>query len=496
MRLKRLPLPMLALLLAACGSSTDSEPPLRVDAVGIGTRQAIIADSTGKGLTARDAQGRIIPGLAQSWRVSDDGLSIVFRLRDARFADGSPVLAASVVATLNRARGPRGPAMTRALMGGVSGISSPLEDVIEVRLTTPQPEILELFATSALAIQAKAGAGPFVVVPAETPPQAGESATVSLASSESFFAASAVQIARITVSDETPEAAIARFNRGDTDIVTGGALEGFGSARVLARRDTLKLEQQRGALTLLVNQKSGALKDRRVRTALAMAVDRVALGAAVFGSADATAVPGLTPRSLSGYTQGPIPDWDAWPMVQRLEEARRLLAESGHDALTNRLKLQLAVPDSPEAERLVSDFADEWAGIGVDVVLQRRTADFHAKAVKQGDFEIALVSRIATIDSPLPFLLPFACNANRHGVCLREADRLVASAWKAATLTDRMVALAAAERLWAEDGAAIGLVQPLGWSLVSPRIAGWTPNPSGVHPLSPLQRKPDRKLIK
>ena len=304
-----------------------------------------------------------------------------------------------------------------------------------------------------------------------------------------------MQLARISLSTRTADEAIAAFNRGEVDIVTGGALDGFGSARVLARRDALKLEQQRGVLTLLLNQSSGPLQDLRVRTALRLAVDRAALGSSVFGSPDATAVPALAPRSLTSYTQGPIPEWTAWPMVQRLEEARRLLAEAGHDALTNRLKLQIAIPESPEAERLISDFADDWATIGVDVALQRRSADFHAKAVKQGDFEIALVSRVATIDSPLPFLLPFTCGANRHGVCLREADALLADAWKAKTLADRMTAIAAAERLWSEDGAAIGLVQPLGWSLVSPRIIGWTPNPSGVHPLSPLQRVPERKLI-
>ncbi len=496
---------LLAGSLAACNPSASEEPPLRVETVAFGARQALIADSTGRGLTARDSEGRVVPGLAQSWRVSDDGLSIVFRLREAQFADGRRVLASDVVSSINRARGVRGPDLVRAMLAGVSAASSPLDGVIELRLATPQPELLELLATAALAIRqgnaARSSAGPYRVEPqpapaAAKPAAAGPPPLVTLMRSDTYFAAADVAIARVALSRATPEEAIARFNRGEIDIVTGGTLEGIGAARVLGRRDALKLEQQRGVILLLINQKSGPLKDLRVRTALSMAVDRGAIGPAAFGSAAAAAVPGLTPLSLKGYTQGPVPDWAAWPLVQRLEEARRLLLEAGHDPLDKRLKVQIAIPDSPEAQRLVDGFADEWAAIGVDILLARRTPEFHAEAVQKADFEIALATRIAPVDSPLPFLQPFTCAANRHGACLPEADALLAASWKAPTLADRMAALAAAERLWTADSVAIALVQPVGWSLVSPQIAGWTPNPSGVHPLHPLLRLPDRKLIR
>lgn len=327
-------------------------------------------------------------------------------------------------------------------------------------------------------------------------PAPGALAPVILARSDSYFAADTVLPTRILLQPAGAEVAIARFNRGEVDVVTGGSLEGFGSARVLTRRNVLKLEKQRAGLYLLLNQRKPLLDDLRVRTALGMAVDREALGLALFGSTDAAAIPGLTPRSLTSYTLGPVPDWAQWPLVQRLEEARRLLAEAGHDPQTARLQLQVSIPETQEAQRLIAEFADEWAAIGVDVVLARRAPEAHMKAVGQGDFEAALMTRSASYDSPLPFLLPFVCGNNRHGVCIPEADRLVESGWKAESLIDRLQAIAAAERLWINDGAAIGLVQPLGWSLVAPEISGWTPNPTGVHPLHPLQRTPDRKLIK
>src|SRR4030095_3577472 len=46
------------------------------------------ADATGHGLR---------PGLAESWEVSADGMTYTFKLRDAKFSDGSPVTAEDVV---------------------------------------------------------------------------------------------------------------------------------------------------------------------------------------------------------------------------------------------------------------------------------------------------------------------------------------------------------------------------------------------------------------
>ena len=495
---------LITLLLAGCGSNDSEEPPLRVDAIGATATEELIADSASAGLTARDSGGRIVPGLAQSWRVSDDGLSIVFRLRDARFVGGRPIAAADVVASIERARkAPAGNAM-RDLLAGVTRVSAPLDDVVELRLSTPQPELLELLATPFLAVRHRgqqAQAGPFTpspepLEPGKTAPS-GEPAerATRLTRNPDFYAADSIGIAAATVRQNEADAAIRRFNRGETDLVLGGELEGLGSARVTARRETLRLEQPRAALLLLVNHKRGKLAELGVRNALQLAVNRDALGPALFGSQSARPVLGLVPESIAAYTP-PAPDWAGLPLVARQEEARRLLAEAGIDPLTARLRVAVAISTSPADTRLMTAMAADYAAVGVDFVLIRRSPREHARAVKQGEFELALVRHGSPIDSPLPFLLPNRCGANRHGLCLPEADALLQSGWSAPTLSERMSALAAAERLWAEDGASIGLVQPVDWSLVSPRLVGFSANPSAVHALRHLSITADRKILK
>jgi peptide/nickel transport system substrate-binding protein len=53
-------------------------------------------------LLRKDADGTLQPGLAESWTISDDGLTYTFELRDAKFSDGSDITAEDVAFSLNR----------------------------------------------------------------------------------------------------------------------------------------------------------------------------------------------------------------------------------------------------------------------------------------------------------------------------------------------------------------------------------------------------------
>ncbi len=493
------------LLLAGCRAGEVEAPPIRVDAIGR-EAEAVVAESRAGTLTAIDPAGQVIPGLAQSWRVSTDGLSIVLRLRDARFAGSRAITAADVVASIERARQGRAGAGVARLMAGVTGVSAPLDDTVEVRLSTPQPELLELLSLPALAIRPRRGgadeAGPFVPVAPEADAPALPPGSVLLKRNPAFHAADAVGLAAAVVSPADAEAAVARFNRGETDLVLGGALDGLGAARVTVRRESLLLEARRSVLLLRVNQGRGPLADRRIRRALQLAVNREALGPALFGATAAAPVEALSPPGLGAY-ETPRPDWAALAFADRQAEARRLIAEAlaeGADSATGEaaataspLRLVLAAPAGAAAGRLATAIAADLMAVGVELALAPRPAAAHDRAIAAGDFDLALDRIDAPIDSPLPFLMPFQCKANRHNVCLEEADRLLAESWQAPSRAQRLALLASAERLWAEDGAVIGLVQPLGWSLVSPRVGGMAANAAGRHPLKHLTLAPDRR---
>lgn len=490
--------------LASCGPQTPDDPPLRIAAIGA-AGDAIVADSLSLGLTARDATGGIIPGLAQSWRVSDDGLSIVFRMRDASFSDGRAITAADGAATIRRAMA-AAPRDLAPLLAGIRSVAAPLPDVVELTLTTPQPEILELLAEPVFGVRpagrGSVRAGPYGRGAAEAgaktaaQPAPAPVGAVALLARPDFFAAADVRVKAVSiVTVESADVAIARFRARQVDVVAGGGLDGIGQARALSMPAALRLQTSRNALLLLVNQREGPLKDRRVRVALSMAIDRDRLGPALFGTSAAAPVTAIAPPSVRAAGAPVDPDWVTLPLPQRRDDALRLLAEAGFGPDAP-LRLTIAATDHPADERLVTAIAQDLASVGVAVVLGRRPPAAHAEAVAAGRFDLALTLRMAPIGSPVPFLAPLRCRSNPLGICLPEADRLLAESWTAPTLADRMAALAAAERLWAEDAAVIGLVQPLSWSLVSPPVGGWVANPTGLHPLRFLTFSPDRKLLK
>ena len=90
--LRLLPALALVALLGACGSKDDGEP-LQVAFIGApgslfdrGLRLSPPAQqiraATAEGLVALDADGEVVPALAERWIVTDDGLSYIFRLRN------------------------------------------------------------------------------------------------------------------------------------------------------------------------------------------------------------------------------------------------------------------------------------------------------------------------------------------------------------------------------------------------------------------------------
>ena len=70
--------------------------------------EAFILKDLYEGLTIYDAAGKIVPGAAESWKVSEDGLTYTFKLREnAKWSDGSPVTAQDFEFSFKRVEDPK-----------------------------------------------------------------------------------------------------------------------------------------------------------------------------------------------------------------------------------------------------------------------------------------------------------------------------------------------------------------------------------------------------
>ncbi len=95
-----------AMSVSACGR--DSGDVTRVGVIGpepklvetvtgdLSNGEALIRSNMAQGLVRLDERGQVVPGLAERWNVSDDGLSYIFRIQTGEWPDGRKIKADEV----------------------------------------------------------------------------------------------------------------------------------------------------------------------------------------------------------------------------------------------------------------------------------------------------------------------------------------------------------------------------------------------------------------
>ncbi len=88
------------------------------------------------------------PGLASSWKVSEDGKTVTLTLRPGlKFADGSPLAPSDVKWSLDRARSKADGGEFAFLLASIGGIDTQGDDTIILHMAHPDPVVLEALAT-------------------------------------------------------------------------------------------------------------------------------------------------------------------------------------------------------------------------------------------------------------------------------------------------------------------------------------------------------------
>jgi peptide/nickel transport system substrate-binding protein len=461
-------------LLAGCGEKETG--PISVTAIGGGPRMAnpnrdrldppsaILLEAAAQGLVRFDAGGEIEPALAQRWIVSDDGLRYTFRLGKADWS-GRRITAEQVVARLRAAAAPASRNPLKPILGAIDEIVAMTDDVLEISLKSPRPNLLQLLAQPEMAIvRGGEGSGPYraerrpdgsiQLVPVDTDGPEDESPRHLL-----------------VLRGESPAVAAARFGEGQADLVLGGTLGDLPLARAAgAPAAQLRFDPVAGLMGLAFIAPEGAFARMETRQALAMAIDRPALAAAL-GVPGLQARLSLLPPGIEGLAQVAAPAWIRDPLPARQARATALLREAGEGG---RLRVRVALPDGPGYRLFFARLRRDWAAVGVDAV--RMPAGAAA--------DLRLVDEIAPAGLASWYLRHFTCEASR--ICDPAADEMLAAARIAPDAASRREQLANADRILAGLGPFIPLTAPVRWSLVSPRLTGFRPNAFGRHPIGEL----------
>ncbi|GAB4352718.1 MAG: peptide ABC transporter substrate-binding protein [Oricola sp.] len=463
-----------------------------------------------EGLVVYDASGKIIPGAAESWQVSDDGLVYTFKLRDdARWSNGDPVVAGDFVFSLQRIMTPdtgakyanilypirNAEAINKGEMDpGELGVKALDEHTLEITLAQPTPFFLELLThQTALPVNPAAVKehGSDFVLPENIVTNGAyklesfqPNDKIVLEKNEHFHDAANVRIDRVEyLPIEDRSACVRRFEAGEVL-----SCEDLPTEQIKSLRERLGAEVHiapyLGTYYYALNMKRKPLDDVRVRQALAMVIDRQFLGEEIWAGAMLPAY-SLVPPGIGNYEGGgATADWAEMSLLDREDKAVELMKEAGYGP-DNPVTLEISYNNSENHKNTATAIAEMWKPLGVNVEFNVRDISAHYAMLRDDkDFDVARAGWIGDYSDPQNFL--FLVESDNPGFNYAqydnpEYDGLLDKAAAETDLVKRAEILREAEGIFMRDMPFIPLLFYSSLSLVSPRLHGWQDNIKHVH---------------
>ncbi|WP_426577442.1 ABC transporter substrate-binding protein [Xenorhabdus stockiae] len=151
-----------------------------------------------------------------------------------------------------------------------------------------------------------------------------------------------------------------------------------------------------------INHKNPLFKDKRVREAIKLSLDRDIVTEKIMGQGQIPAY-GFTPTYIGGGLTV-NPEWASWTQEQRNQRARELLKEAGFDA-SNPLKFSLLYNTSEQNKQQAIAAASMWQkNIGAKVTLQNQEWKTSLQNRHQGNYDVVRATWCGDYNEPSSFL--------------------------------------------------------------------------------------------
>jgi oligopeptide transport system substrate-binding protein len=463
-----------------------------------------------EGLTSEDPSDlHPVPGVAERWEVSPDGLSYTFYLRqDARWSNGDPVTAQDFIGSWRRMLTPSLGATNASqlfLIQGAEAFNKGLSDfssvglhardarTLTVALEHPAPWFLSLLSSPSwlpvpLATVAKYGGigqrgnpwampsrwvgnGPFDLGSWR------QGQEIVVTRSPTYWDTGRVALREIHFhAFDSIDAEERAFRAGQlhlTETVPPDKIDSY-------RRESpglLRVDPLLGTYFLRVNTRRPGLSDARVRLALAYAVDREAIAGKVLRGGQKAAF-SLTPPGLGGYTPDPVQE-------RNIDEARRLLAEAGHPGGVGLPALSLLYNTSETHKVIAEALQEMWRrDLGVQVTLVNQDLKSTEEARITGNYDLLRSAEIADYADPSAFLEIMRGDSGNNftGWANADYDNLLFTAARTTDAAARNALYGKAERLLLTEAPIITIYHYAHVFLIRPSVRGWYPNVLDHHP--------------
>lgn len=333
----------------------------------------------------------VVPGLASTWEISEDGLTYTFTLvDDATFHDGSPVTADAVEYSLNRSMN-LGKGWSDMLIDAIAdaAITVVSETELVLQLSKPTPFFLDLLALAgpasvlnpavveanvtdddpyaeAFLFENVAGSGAFKLV------EWAHGQYLAMKRNDDYWGEPAYLDAVFMRSVPEASTASAMIQGGDLDIAGNLPPEVF---EMLAERDDVNVVYTGtlGFSAFYFNCADEIMDDPRVRQALSYAYDYET----------ALAIAGPLGKPMSGLLLPGMMGYDPnrEPYTQQLDKARELLADAGY---SQGFEITCSYPQWGTIPDLMVAGQAAFAQVGVTMEIQQMAFGPYLEAVNAG----------------------------------------------------------------------------------------------------------------
>ncbi len=464
-----------------------------------------------EGLVTADAQGRVVPGAALSWTISDDRLTYTFKLRpNGKWSDGTKVTASDFVFSWRRLVSPatrsryafflwtvkNAEAVSKGEMPPTSmGVEAVDDLTLRVTLEAPTSYFMSSLlhhSTYALSQASVKRFGDDFIKPgnlvsngafmlAEAVPQGH----VKLVRNPHFHAASTVALDAVYFyPTENRESELKRFRAGELDVTYDLPDGQIAWVRQNMPAD-LRLAPFFSTYWFCFNLRNEPWKSNPdLRAALSLAVDRQLIVDKITQAGEIPAYT-VTPPGTENYV-APLPEWARWTQAQRDAKAKELLAKAGYGPGGKPLEVEILFNTSENHRKIAIALDSMWRqklGIRVKMTNQEWKVVLQSRA--EGKFQdLVRAGWIGDYNDAYSFLSLFLSDVkgqNHSAYANPDYDRLVRAASSEVEPAARRQLLQRAEALMLADHPVIPIYTYVTTHMVSARVSGWQDNIRNLH---------------
>ncbi|MCY4477873.1 MAG: peptide ABC transporter substrate-binding protein [Gammaproteobacteria bacterium] len=395
--------------------------------------QYVIGNSAGaimydlfEGLVTRAPDGTIVPAIAASWTISEDGTVYTFELNEnAKWSDGRRITAEDFVWSYQRILDPlsgtRGASALFPVLNAWDislgekpvdslGVKAVSPSTLEITLDGPAPYFIHLLASYSNAPVPRHAIekhgrkwtqpGNMVTNGAYVLSKVVTNTYYQLVKNPHYHGADKVSIEEVFYYPvPSPTTSLKRYLAGELDVILNIPSNQYESLRK-DRPEEFRLARGIGLCYLVINNNRPPFDDVRVRKALSLSIDRDVIVEKLLRTGDEPAY-SVVPNAIWG-SPGEPPGFSGMNQEERWAEARRLLAEAGFDR-SNPLRFTFNFAPVEKDRRLAVAYRSMWQRVGVDAELATAGARDLMNRAASRDYEVMRLTYYSIFPDPVSF---------------------------------------------------------------------------------------------